>query len=139
MIVLDTNVVSEAMKTPAESKAQVWLDRQRTADLFMTATTFAELRLGIEILPPNQRRNLLSAALDRVLTQTLQNRILPFDEEAARAYGRLVSRARSVGRTIQVADGQIAAIAAVRGFVVATRDVEPFVAAGVGVVNPWEA
>ena len=37
------------------------------------------------------------------------------------------------------ADGQIAAIAKVHGFAVATRDVEPFVAAGVPVVNPWEA
>lgn len=138
MIVLDTFVVSEAMKAQAGSRAQVWLDGQRTADLFITATTLAELRLGIEILPPSQRRNLLSGALDRVLTQTLQNRILPFDEEAARAYGRLVSRARAVGRTIRVADGQIAAIAAVQGFLVATRDVGPFVVAGVGVVNPWE-
>jgi predicted nucleic acid-binding protein len=37
-----------------------------------------------------------------------------------------------------MADGQIAAIAAVHGFTVATRDTAPFVAAGVPVVNPWE-
>ena len=33
---------------------------------------------------------------------------------------------------------QIAAIAKVHGFAVATRDVRPFRAAGVPVVNPWE-
>ena len=37
-----------------------------------------------------------------------------------------------------MADGQIAAIAAVHGFTMATRDTGPFVAAGVPVVNPWE-
>jgi toxin FitB len=37
-----------------------------------------------------------------------------------------------------MADGQIAAIAAVHGFKVATRDTAPFVAPGVPVVNPWE-
>jgi predicted nucleic acid-binding protein len=36
-----------------------------------------------------------------------------------------------------VADCQIAAIAAVHGFAVATRDTAPFLAAGVTVVNPW--
>jgi toxin FitB len=37
-----------------------------------------------------------------------------------------------------VADGQIAAVAAVHGFAVATRDTQPFEAAGVEVLNPWE-
>jgi predicted nucleic acid-binding protein len=39
---------------------------------------------------------------------------------------------------LPVADGQIAAIAKVYGFAVATRDVAPFRAAGVAVINPWE-
>jgi len=51
----------------------------------------------------------------------------------------IVSRARLRGRTIEMADGQIAAIAAVHGFAVATRDMGPFEAAGVAVINPWEA
>jgi predicted nucleic acid-binding protein len=42
------------------------------------------------------------------------------------------------GRTISVADGQIAAIATVHNFSVATRDFAPFVAAGVPVINPWK-
>lgn len=37
-----------------------------------------------------------------------------------------------------VSDGYIAAIAAARGFVVATRDVAPFRAAGLAVVDPWQ-
>ena len=66
-------------------------------------------------------------------------RILPFDVPAARFYAVLIARVRAAGHTLSVADGQIAAIAAVRGFAVATRDVEPFIAAGVPVINPWEA
>ena len=53
-------------------------------------------------------------------------------------YAQRVSRARAAGQTISTSDGQIAAIAAVHGFTVATRDIAPFVAAGVPVVNPWE-
>jgi hypothetical protein len=48
-------------------------------------------------------------------------------------------RANAKGFAISVADGQIAAIAAVHGFAVATRDAAPFLAAGVTVINPWES
>lgn len=46
--------------------------------------------------------------------------------------------ARAAGHVVGVADGQIAAIAAVRGFAVATRDALPFRAVGVPVINPWK-
>jgi hypothetical protein len=53
------------------------------------------------------------------------------NRSAAIAYAPLVNRARTGGRPISVADGQIAAIAAVHGITVATRDTAPFIAAGV--------
>jgi predicted nucleic acid-binding protein len=65
-------------------------------------------------------------------------RFLDFDREAAAAYALLVSRTTAKGFSISVADGQIAAIAVVHGFTVATRDTVPFVAAGVPVINPWK-
>ncbi len=64
-------------------------------------------------------------------------RVLPFDADAARAHAEVVSLARVRGRAIGVADGQIAGIAVARGLIVATRDVTPFEAAGIPVVNPW--
>lgn len=54
---------------------------------------------------------------------------------AAIAYAPIVSLARKGGRLISVADGQIAAIAAVHGLTVATRDTAPFIAAGVPVTK----
>lgn len=66
------------------------------------------------------------------------SRILSFDQQAAIVYAPIVGRARTSGRLISVADGQIAAIAAVHGFTIATRDTAPFVAAGVPIINPWE-
>jgi predicted nucleic acid-binding protein len=74
-----------------------------------------------------------------LLEGLFEERFLDFDREAAMAYSVLVSRALAKGFTISVADGQIAAIAAVHGFAVATRDTAPFLAAGVPVINPWES
>ena len=137
MIILDTNVVSEAMKLQMSPPVQSWLNKQSAHELFLTATSLAELRLGIEILPPGKRRAFLAGVLERILERIFADRVLAFDANAARAYGEIVSRARLKGRAIGTADGQIAAIAQVHGFRVATRDTGPFEAAGVAVMNPW--
>lgn len=138
MIILDTNVVSEPMKPSGNPSVQAWLDQQIAETLYLTATSLSELLVGIEILPDGKRKEGLDAALLKLLERLFGPRILPFNQQAAIAYAPLVGRARTGGCIISVADGQIAAIAAVHGFNVATRDTEPFVAAGVPVINPWE-
>ena len=67
------------------------------------------------------------------------DRVLAFDTDAARRYAEVAVAARAAGKGFSTADGYIAAIAAAHGFSVATRDVAPFRAAGVKVINPWEA
>ena len=137
MIVLDTNVVSEPMRPGASPTVIDWLDRQSADTLFLTATSLSELLLGVEILPAGRRKDGLGAALEALIGQLFAGRILPFDDTAARLYAPLVGRARRAGVAISVGDGQIAAIAASRGFAVATRDTLPFQAAGLRVIDPW--
>ena len=139
MIVLDTNVISEPMKSHADPAVQAWLDRQAAETLYLTATNLSELLLGIEMLPGGRRKRRLATAMQELLAALFANRFLAFDREAAAAYALLVRRAMTRGFTIGVADGQIAAIASVHGFTVATRDTAPFLAAGVPVINPWES
>ena len=138
MIILDTNVVSEPMRPNANPAIRAWLDQQVVETLYLTATSLSELLVGIEILPDGKRKEGLGAALVELVERLFGSRVLAFDQQAAMAYAPLVNRARAGGRIISVADGQIAAIAAVHGFAVATRDTEPFMATGVPVINPWE-
>jgi toxin FitB len=56
-----------------------------------------------------------------------------------KAYAELLATARAAGLGIETADALIAAIALANGFAVATRDTTPFEAAGLNVINPWEA
>lgn len=138
MIVLDTNVVSEPMKPDGNPAVQTWLDQQVTETLYLTATSLSELLVGIEILADGKRKEGLDAAWSELVGRLFESRILAFDQQAAMAYAPLIRRARTGGRSISVADGQIAAIAAIHGFTVATRDTAPFAAAGVPVINPWD-
>lgn len=139
MIVLDTNVISEPLKPNGNPVVQAWLDRQAAETLYLTATSLSELLVGVAVLPDSKRKTGLDAALSELLTNLFGPRILAFDQRAVMAYASLVGRARSAGRHMSVADGQIAAIASVYGFTVATRDTAPFAAAGVPIINPWEA
>lgn len=136
MILLDTNVVSEAMRPTPAPAVRAWLNGQDAETLFLSSVTLAELLFGIRALPLGRRQTLLADTLDGLLT-LFRDRVLPFDIEAARHYADLAVAARRSGRGFPTPDGYIAAIAAAHGFTVATRDVGPFEAAGVPVIDPW--
>lgn len=136
MILLDTNVVSEAMRPTPAPAVRAWLNGQDAETLFLSSVTLAELLFGIHALPLGRRQTLLADTLDGLLI-LFRDRVLPFDIDAARHYADLAVAARRSGRGFPTPDGYIAAIAAAHGFTVATRDVGPFEAAGVPVIDPW--
>ena len=138
MIVLDTNVISEAMKPSAHPAVSAWLNAQVAETLYLSSVTLAELLYGIGALPEGRRKNALASTLDGLL-ELFGSRVLPFDTEAARCYAQLATRARAAGKGFPTPDGYIAATAVARGFAVASRDTSPFAAAGVSVINPWDA
>nr|WP_294555757.1 type II toxin-antitoxin system VapC family toxin [uncultured Rhodopila sp.] len=138
MILLDTNVVSDAMRPDSAPAVRTWLDEQAAETLFLSSVTIAELRFGVGALPGGRRKDKLTAALDTVL-DLFADRILPFDTRAARRYADLAVRARAAGKGFPTPDGYIAAIAAAHGFAVASRDTSAFTAAGLIVIDPWTA
>jgi predicted nucleic acid-binding protein len=136
MIVLDTNVVSEAMKPAPDPRVRAWLNEQSADTLYLSSITVAELTFGIASLPAGKRKNMLDKALDGLMA-LFQERVLPFDVDAARNYAALAVNARQRGRGFPTPDGYIAAIAASRGFIVASRDTAPYEACELQVINPW--
>jgi predicted nucleic acid-binding protein len=139
MILLDTNVVSEPLKPAGDVGVLRWLDAQAIETLYLSTISLAELRFGIESLAPGKRRDTLNASLEQRLLPLFTGRILPFDAAASEAYATLRALARAQGKAIAPAAGYIAAIATVHGLTVATRDSGPFEAAGLAVINPWNA
>ncbi|MCC8953631.1 type II toxin-antitoxin system VapC family toxin [Bradyrhizobium sp. Pear77] len=136
MILLDTNVVSEAMKPEPHPSVRDWLDAQAAETVFLSSVTVAELLFGIGVLPLGRRKDRLATTLDGVL-DLFSARILPFDTAAARRYADLAVKARAAGKGFPTPDGYIAAIAAVQGFAVASRDTSAFKAAGLTTIDPW--
>jgi toxin FitB len=137
MILIDTNVISEPLRAAPEPKVVEWLDQQPLETLYLSVITIAELRYGVSRLPDGKRRDTLRERLETQVIPAFAGRILSFDLAATQAYADLMSKAQNTGLAIGMADGYIASIATVNGMTVATRDVAPFKAAGVSVINPW--
>ncbi|MDR4306857.1 type II toxin-antitoxin system VapC family toxin [Chelatococcus sambhunathii] len=140
MIVLDTNIVSELMRPPDERSQAVlsWLRGTSLESLCTTAITVAEIGVGINKLPNGRRRDDFESAARRAFKTYFPRRILPFDQAAAESFGPLIAERRRKGRHFHGFDFQILAIAASRGFAVATRNTRDFSDVGVELVNPWD-
>lgn len=137
MILLDTNVVSAMMRLDQEPAVDAWLRSVSRERLLTSAPTIFELRHGIESRPLGQRRRRLQAAFVHVTTVALENRIIPFETDAAVEAGRIHAMQRARGRKTSVPDSQIAGIALTRKLQVATGDIDDFNGLGLDLINPW--
>ena len=137
MIILDTNVISEPLKSMPEPKVMAWLDDQADETLFITAISRAELRFGVLKLPDGKRKNALATQIEQVL-DLFKKRTLDFDSAAADKLAEIAARCEKAGKPAVAPDAYIAACAAARGFAVATRNGRHFEPTGVRVINPWK-
>ncbi len=137
MIVLDTNVVSELLRPSPDRTVETWVADRPATDLYFSAVGEAELRYGVAILPTGRRRDALASAIEAILREDFDERILPFDSAAARAYATIAAARRAAGRTASPSDCQIAAIARSSRMAVATRNVRDFDDMGIELLDPW--
>jgi predicted nucleic acid-binding protein len=135
VIVLDTNVLSELMRSRPASQVVDWVDGQD--ELAITAVTVAELLYGVARLPDGTRKVKLTAAVRALVEEEFSGRVLAFDGSAAEHYADIVAERERSGRPESSADAQIAAICRTHGAHLATRNVRDFEGTGIDVVDPW--
>lgn len=137
MIVLDTNVVSEMMRSAPDAKVEKWLNMQAAEELWLNSIVASELLFGAARLPEGARKQQLSKAIQETMEQDFAGRILSFDLDAATAYAEISAHCEAKGRPIDMADAQIAAICWVQNAELATRNTKHFEGLGLKLINPW--
>lgn len=137
MILLDTNVLSELMKSAPAGVVIEWVNAQSSHDLHVSTVTIGEIEYGLRILPDGRRRDDLRARFETFVERAFSDRVLSYDAEAARAYGDIMGVRKEMGRPMSVPDGQIAAIARSQTLTVASRNTRDFDGCGVELVNPF--
>lgn len=137
MIILDTNVLSELMRSAPEPAVLMWLDDQAAVSVWLTSITVFEARMGLALLPNGKRRRTLEDSFEHLLVHELEHRVLPFDGEAAAQAAMLGAARQQAGRAVDVRDTQIAGIAMARRATLATRNLRHFDDLPTPVFNPW--
>ncbi|MGD9541300.1 type II toxin-antitoxin system VapC family toxin [Methylocystis sp.] len=138
MIILDTNVLSELMRSEPSPRVRAWVDRQRSENLWTTSITAMELYQGVARLGDSERKARLSATIHTMLSEDFALRIANFDLEAALATAVVAAERLKIGRPIEIRDTQIAGIAISRKASIATRNVRHFSGLPIELINPWD-
>lgn len=120
---LDTNVLSEAIKTSPDGRVMGMLERHQN-EIATASPVWHELQFGCMRLPISTKRSVIEAYLNHVIWRTMV--ILPYDDHAAEWHAKERARLSLQGITPPFVDGQIAAIAGVNGLVLVTRNVADF-------------
>lgn len=139
MILLDTNVISELIRSQPEPTVTAFLRRQPPQTLFTAAVCEAEIRYGLARMPSGRRRNDLAGRVTVFLATAFVGRIMAFNSAAAALYGAIRAAREAAGKPIAVQDAMIAATARAYGLALATRDGDDFVGCSVRIVDPWSA
>jgi predicted nucleic acid-binding protein len=137
MIVLDTNVLSETLRSAPDPRVIEWFRAQKRAALFTTTITRAEILYGLGLLAEGSRKQALSSAIKAVFEEDFAGRLLSFDSDAADLYADIAVSRRNAGKQISQFDAMIAAVARSRGATLATRNVKDFIDCGIALVDPW--
>ena len=120
---LDTNVVSEAIKTRPNGNVMHKLEKHQN-EIATAVIVWHELRFGYRRLPASRRRSLIKRYLEAVVAPSLP--ILPYERAAAEWHADQRGRLTAAGQTTAFVDGQIAAIAKVNGLTLVTRNTTDF-------------
>lgn len=135
---LDTNVVSEWVKPQPNPHVVEWLTQVLEDRVFLSVASLAEIRRGIELMPPGRRRERLTGWLAADLPARFAGRILDIDRRIAEAWGVVMARGKKAGVSVSVWDAFFAATAEVHDLTLVTRNVQDFQKLGVPLLNPWQ-
>ena len=136
MILVDTNVVSEAQHPHGHARVKARVDERRH-DIHISVVVLGEILYGVAKLEAGPRRARLQefyAGMQRVFGE----RILPIEAPVAETWGRLRGASWHAGRVLPLADGLIAATALVHDLTLWTRNTRDFDGTGVRLFDPWE-
>lgn len=132
---LDTNVVSELVRTRPDEQVVTWLRGLRTHQIYLSVLTVGEIRTGVQrLVPRDAARATALEAWVHGLEETYGDRILPVTLEIAQRWPAV-----HAARPLPVVDSLLAVTALAHGLTVATRNTRDFVDSGVPVVNPFSS
>ena len=86
MILLDTNVISEAMRERPNPAVRAWLKAQPRAEIWTASVVIAELLSGIESMPAGRKQGLLREMIEDMIAEDFRGVLLCGDARLPRRH-----------------------------------------------------
>ncbi len=137
MIILDTCVISEALKPSPSAAVLNWIDTLPEERVYIPSLVLGELRKGIDLLPSGSKKQSFTLWLEQ-LQERFKGRILILDGETALVWATLSARLQKEGKPAPVVDSLIAAHALKHHALLATRNIQDYENSGIDLSNPWQ-
>ena len=135
---LDTNVISETIRSRPDKTELDWIESQIASDLFLAAQTIGELVRGAWKVREQARREQFGRWIKQDVVRQFDGRILSFDASTEAIWGRLMGDGDRTGRRPSAADAQIAAAAIQHDLTLVTRNVKDFLSFDIQLLDPWQ-
>lgn len=133
-LLLDTNIVSEAMRRNPNPELLAWMRASRHEPTYLSVLVLGELRYGVERF---RRHDPQQAAVREAWLEEIErryaDRIVPVDAKVADIWGRL-----AVPDPVPHIDGLMAATALAHDWTFVTRNTKDVERTGVRLLNPFE-
>ncbi len=129
VVLADTNVISEFVKSTPDVQVMRWL--QSVQLMAISAITLEEAHFGLAWQPNTRKLALFNALVERL------HGVYPITPAIAQRGGVLRGQFQAQGIVRSAPDMLIAATAIEHQLVLATRNVRDFLGCGVQVVNPF--
>ena len=125
---LDTNIISQAIKPSPPDALVQWMADQADEDLLIASLSLAEIQRGILQMPEGRKKRDLEGWFSgpKGPQALFRHRVLPFDERAALVWAQLMAEGTIKGQPRSALDMIIAATAAVHACIVVTDNEKDF-------------
>lgn len=131
---LDTNVISEVVKSKPDPYVMKWFNEIHDDALYISVLTLGEIRKGAEKVTDQKRKEALRLWLEIELPAWFGERILSVDQFVADRWGRLQNEMK---KPLPAIDSLIAATALHHDLRLVTRNVKDYQYPSLEVLCPW--
>lgn len=137
--ILDTNVVSEMMRSNPETRVARFLDKIAPEGIGLTVVTVWEIYNGIGQLEPSRKRKDIAEQFQNVLDEFFKSRIFNWTSEDAKFCAKIMEDKRRLGESLDahLPDAMLAGTVLRLGSTLVSRNESEFRNTGIRIVNPW--